>query len=144
MMIDGDFRDLDIQSIVDKVTEAKNHHGRFSGYSPVQWFHGRKHPLIDSESVVPSLNDADAFGQHMARKAQAASCFHQGEAKAILNMALKARSRAVTEFHSGQVVYYFRRGKPSKKMDPHLPRVGYRGPARVLAVENLEKDRHIL
>ncbi len=39
MMFAGDFRDLDIQSSVDKVTGAKNHHGRFNEYSPVQWFH---------------------------------------------------------------------------------------------------------
>ena len=43
-------------------------------------------------------------------------------------MAARARSRVISEVQAGQLVYYFRRGK--RKAD-----IGYRGPAKVIAVE---------
>ena len=49
-------------------------------------------------------------------------------------MASKARSWVISEGQAGQLVYYFRRGK--KEID-----IGYRGPAKVIAVEN---DRVVL
>ena len=74
------------------------------------------------------LTPGSAFEQHLARRTVAAQQFHAADAKNILHMAAKARSRVISEVQAGQLVYYFRRGK--KKSDQ-----GYRGPAKVIAVE---------
>ena len=117
------------QSVVDAVCEAKNQHGSYNGTSPSQWFIGRaRHPLLGAADASPALASGSEFEQHLARKTKAAQEFHAADAKHILRMAARARTRALSEVHAGQLVYYFRRGK--KKEDR-----GYRGPANVIAVE---------
>merc|ERR1712214_83493 len=69
-----------------------------------------------------------AFEEHLTRRTVAAQQIHAAEAKNILRMAARARSRVISEVQAGQLVYYFRRGK--KKSDH-----GYKGPAKVIAVE---------
>ena len=69
-----------------------------------------------------------AFEEHLARKTLASQQFHAADAENILHMAACARSRVISQVQAGQLVYYYRRGK--QKSDQ-----GYRGPAKVIAVE---------
>ena len=80
------------------------------------------------------LTKGPAFEEYLARRTAAAQQFHAGDAKNILHMAAKARTRVLSEVQAGQLVYYFRRG--TRKSDQ-----GYRGPAKVIAVE---KDKAAL
>ena len=80
------------------------------------------------------ITKGSAFEEHLARKAVAAQQFHAADAKNILHMAARARSRVISEVQAGQLVYYFRRGK--KKADQ-----GYKGPAKVIAVEKRTGQR---
>ena len=94
----------------------------------MQWFHGRSHPLMDGEEIPQSLAEGTEFEQHLHRKTTAATAFIKAEARTMLRLALAARSRRIRDPEAGQIVYYYRRGK--KRVES-----GYRGPARVIAVE---------
>ena len=74
------------------------------------------------------ITKGSAFEEHLARRTVAAQQFRAADAKNILHMAARARSRVISEVQAGQLVYYFRRGE--KKADQ-----GYKGPAKVIAVE---------
>ena len=130
LLLEDVFEGSTYQNVVDRTCEAKNNNGSYNGTSPSQWFLGRsRHPLIDTSEASPMLTPGSAFEQHLARRTVAAQQFHAADAKNILHMATKARSRIISEVQVCQLVYYFRRGK--KKGDQ-----GYRGPAKVIAVEN--------
>ena len=95
----------------------------------MQWFHGRSHPLMDGTEVPPSLAEGSEFEHHLHRKTTAATAFLKAEARNMLRLALAARSRKIRDPEAGQIVYYYyRRGKERAES-------GYRGPARVIAVE---------
>ena len=92
--------------------EAKNRNGSYNGTSPSQWFLGRsRNPLVDSSEASPLLAKGSAFEEHIARRTVAAQQFHAADAKNILQLASKARSRVLSEVQAGQLVYYYRRGK---------------------------------
>ena len=130
--MDDTFEGATNQSIVDATCEAKNQHGSYNDTSPSQWFVGRsRHPLVGTADASPSLTLGSEFEQHLLRRTRAAQEFHAADAKNILKMAGRARARVLPEVHAGQLVYYFRRGK--KKEDR-----GYRGPAKIIAVEKGE------
>ena len=100
------------QTIVDSVCEAKNRNGTYNGTSPCQWLLGKsRHPLIDASEASPMITKGSAFEEHLARKTIAAQQFHAADAKNMLHMASRARSRVISEVLVGQLVYYFRRGK---------------------------------
>ena len=102
--------------------------------APIQWFHGiQKHPLIDLEEVPPSLQRGSDFEEHIMGRSAAGKAFHEAEAKTLLRLATHARSRTLRNPQLGQSVYYFRRGKGSKKP-------GYLGPAKVIAIEPSHDD----
>ena len=71
--------------------------------------------LIDTPEASPMITKGSAFEEHLARRTVAAQQFHAADAKNILHMAARARSRVISEVQAGQLVYYFRRGK--KKAD---------------------------
>ena len=78
----------------------------------MQWFVGRsRHPLVGTSEASPSLMPGSEFEDHLVRKTRAAQELHAADAKNILKMASKARSRVLREVQAGQLVYYFRRGK---------------------------------
>ena len=135
LLLEDTFEGATTQSIVDQTCEAKNQNGSYHGTSPSQWFLGRsRHPLVDTAEASPTLlGHGTEFEQHLARKTKAAQEFHAADAKNILRMAARARSRVLSEVQAGQLVYYFRRGE--KKGDR-----GYRGPAKVIAVEKKGKE----
>ena len=100
------------QTTVDHACESKNRLGSYHGTSPRQWFLGRRrNPLIDASEASPLLPTGCAFEEHLARRNKAAQQFHAVDAKRILRMAAKARSRVISEVQAGQLVYYFRCGK---------------------------------
>ena len=88
-----------------------------------------RHPLIDTADASPMLTKGSAFEEHLKKRTTASQQFHAADAKNILQMAARARSRVISKVQAGQLVYYFRRGK--KKAEQ-----GYRGPAKVIAVEH--------
>ena len=125
---------MDPENVLDAACNSKNVNGSYGGYSPIQWFHGKdKHPLIQAAEVPPSLSAGSDFEQNLLRRTQAAKAFHEAEAKTMLRLATIARSRTLRNPQLGQTVYYYRRGKGSHKS-------GYRGPARVIAVETPHGD----
>ena len=135
LMLEDSFEGADNQTIVDSVCEAKNRNVTYNGTSPSQWLLGRnRHPLIDTSEASPMITKGSAFEEHLTRRTVAAQQFHAADAKNILHMAARARSRVISEVQAGQLVYYFRRGK--KKADQ-----GYKGPAKVIAVEKGPKRR---
>ena len=112
LMLEDVFEGADNQTFVDNVCEAKNRNGSYNGTSPSQWLLGRsRHPLIDTTEASPMITSGSAFEEHLARKTVAAQQFHAADAKHILHMAARARSRVISEVQAGQLVYYFRRGK---------------------------------
>ena len=76
----------------------------------------------------PILTKGSEFEQHLERKTRAAQEFHAADAKNIIKMASRARTRALHELYPGQIVNYFRRGKKKEGR-------GYRGPAKAIAIE---------
>ena len=94
---------------------------------------GRRHPVLDAEELPPIGNDdLDALEEHLARRNRVAAHFHAADAQATITLAERARNRIVVQPTPGMLVYYFRRSKGTKYQPIH---VGYRGPARVLALE---------
>ena len=111
-LLEDVFEGADNQTTVDHVCESKNRNGSYNGTSPSQWLLGRtRNPLIDASGASPLLTHGSAFEEHLARRTKAAQQFHAVDAKHVLHMAAKARSRAISEVQAGQLVYYFRRGK---------------------------------
>ena len=129
LLLEDAFEGAENQLTVDQVCETKNRLGSYNGTSPIQWLLGRtRNPLIDSSEASPMLSRNTPFEEHLIRRTVAAQQFHAADAKNILQMAAKARSRVLSGVQSGQLVYYFRRGKRNSD-------IGYRGPAKVIAVE---------
>ena len=60
-VLDDHYSELDFEDIVDLACQAKNDNGRYGGYSPMQWFHGRGHPLMDGAEVLPSLEAGSPY-----------------------------------------------------------------------------------
>ena len=133
-MMDDMFEDCFNQFVVDATCEAKNQHGSYNGATPMQWFVGRsRHPLVGTSEASPSLMPGSEFEEHLIRKTRAAQEFHAADAKNILKMASRARARVLQDVQAGQLVYYFRRGKRKDE-------AGYRGPAKIIAVERGEGE----
>ena len=123
----------EIQALISETTQIKNDFGRYGGSSPSQWMTGRRHPVLDSDELPPVGNDdLDALEEHLARRNRVAAHFHATDARATITLAERARNRIVSQPTPGMLVYYFRRSKGTKYQPIH---VGYRGPARVLALE---------
>ena len=87
----------------------------------------------DAEEAPPvGDHDLDALEEHLARRNRVAGHFHAADAKATITLAERARNRIVAQPRPGMLVYYFRRSKGTKYQPIHA---GYRGPARVIALE---------
>ena len=88
---------------------------------------------MDTEDIPPmdgdDLNDLEL---HLSRRNYVAEQFFQADARATIRLAAKARNRIVVQPQVGVLVYYYRRSKGTRYQRVH---VGYRGPARVIAVE---------
>ena len=76
-----------------------------------------RNPLIDTSEASPMLTKGSAFEEHLARRTVVAQQFHAADAKNILHMAAKARTRVLSEVQAGQLVYCFRRGNARSTND---------------------------
>ena len=98
-----------------------------------QWMTGRPHPMFDTDEIPPMEEDeVTLLEEHLTRRAHVASLFHKADAKATVTLAARARNRRVISPEVGMLVYYYRRQKGTRYQ---APVAGYRGPARVIAVE---------
>lgn len=106
VFLEGVFEGADNQTTVDHICESKNRIGSYNGASSSQWLLGRtRNPLIDASEASPLLTNGSAFEEHLARRTKAAQQFHAADAKHILHMVAKARSRVISEVQAGQWVY---------------------------------------
>jgi hypothetical protein len=122
-----------LQVLVNETTQIKNDFGRYGGSSPSQWMTGRRHPVLDNDEPPPTGDqDLEALEEHLSRRNHVAGLFHAADARATIKLAERARHRVVSQPQPGMLVYYFRRSKGTKYQPIHA---GYRGPARVLALE---------
>ena len=127
---------------------AKNSLHNIRGYSPHQWAFGRSHQRIasflqnyDNLPLQSQRQELD-FEESLQVETKAQRIFLEADAKRRLARALRHRCRPLKEFQTGQLVYYFRKGRKEGS------RYGgkWYGPARVLCHErtNLEAGREHL
>ena len=118
--------------------KAKNSLHNVRGYSPYQWSFGQNHNRLasflqqyDNLPLHSQREDLD-FETNLQVECQAQQAFLEADARRRLSRALHSRCRPLKDFCTGQLVYYFRRGRKEGS------RYGGRwhGPARVLCHES--------
>ena len=116
---------------------AKNSMHNIRGYSPNQWAFGQEHNRIASflqqghNMANQRAREDETFEQSLLTQVEAQKLFLQAGAKRGLERALRVQSRPLREFGTGDLVYYFRRGrKEGSRYGGH-----WHGPARVLCHE---------
>ena len=113
---------------------AKNEMHQIRGYSPNQWAFGQAKGRTESvlqqgeNHVLQSRRDSEVFEEQLQVVLQARQTFLKADARRRLARAALARSRKVTNFETGNLVYYWRRGRG-------IPEGLWHGPARVVCVE---------
>ena len=94
---------------------------------------GRRHPILDVDEPPPvDGTDLEGLEAHLVRRNHIAELFYKADAKATITIAERARNRIVIQPQIGMLVYYYRRSKEARYQPTHQ---GYRGPARVIAIE---------
>ena len=112
------------------------------GYSPVQWVLGytpRVPGLLTEEPLeLPSLDPSDEFLQKLQRQKKAANAVFSADVDVRLRRALNRKfTGQLTVFQLGDMCYYYRDGPGGIG-----PKLRWRGPARVVMVEQLESGPH--
>ena len=131
------------QEILALALGAKNSLHQIHGFSPYQWAFGKNHNRISSflqqydHLPLQSAREDPDFEDKMQAECAAQQTFLRLDARRRLARALRARCRPLKEFQTGQLVYYFRRGRKEGS------RYGGRwhGPARVLCHESTSNSR---
>lgn len=133
--------------VLSLALSAKNSLHQIKGYSPNQWAFGKAHNRISSYlqqyDVLPwhsQRKDLD-FEESLQAELKAQKLFLEVDARRRLSRAMHSRCRPLREFQTGQLVYYFRKGRKEGS------RYGgkWHGPARVLCHERTsihEERRH--
>ena len=105
------------------------------GYSPVQWVLGyTPHVPLSLSSLDPS----DEFLQKLQRQKKAANAVFAADVDTRLRRALNRKfTGQLTIFQPGDLCYYYRDGPGCTG-----PKLRWRGPARVVMVEQLESGPH--
>eukprot|EP00971_Amphidinium_carterae_P087435 1729932-Amphidinium_carterae.1 len=93
---------MSFSEILAHAVAAKNSFGRYGGSSPAQFVMGKGHPLLDGAEAVPP-NELSTLETHLQRKTAAIKAFMESEAKAMLCLALHARSRTLLQPEPGQI-----------------------------------------
>ena len=97
---------------------------------------GHIHPVFGTEDTPPATaDDISELEAHLARRNHIAGILYHADARATITLAKRARHRIIRQPTIGMLVYYNRR-LLVKSQRGHLH--GYRGPARVIAVEPSE------
>ena len=112
------------------------------GYSPVQWVLGytpHVPGLLTEEPLeLPSLDPSDEFLQKLQRQKKAANAVFSADVDVRLRRALNRKfTGQLTVFQLGDLCYYYRDGPGGIG-----PKLRWRGPARVVMVEQLESGPH--
>ena len=123
--------------ILSLAVSAKNSMHAVKGYSPNQWAfgiqHGRLHSFLQQFDNLPlqASRQEDSFEENIQRQKRAQQTFLEVDARRRIARALQSRCRPLKEFVTGQLVYYFRKGRREGA------RYGgtWYGPARVLCHE---------
>ena len=137
-------RSFEPQQILALAVNAKNSLHNIRGYTPHQWAFGKSHGRIasflqqhDCLPLQSSRQDLD-FEEALQAEVQAQKLFLEADARRRLSRALRFRCRPLKEFSTGQLVYYFRKGRKEGS------RYGgkWHGPARVLCHESTSVDEN--
>ena len=113
---------------------AKNEMHQVRGYSPNQWAFGQAKGRVESvlqqgeNQVLQSRRESGVFEEQLQVALQARQTFLKADARRRLARAVLARSRRTEVFETGNLVYYWRRGRG-------VPEGLWHGPARVVCVE---------
>ena len=116
---------------------AKNEMHNVRGYSPNQWCFGqskdRVHSYLQYGHHLPtqSMREAESFEEAIQRAEKTRKTFLQADSRRRILRAGKGRARRQQEFHEGQLVYCYRKGRNYTAKHE----TGWHGPARVVAVE---------
>ena len=124
------------QALVDHVTMMKNRLANRGGFSPVQRVFGF-YPRLpggteDHESQRPDHVGDKSLEDAMAMRKAAAKAFLETDCDQALRNVLTAGPRPQTEYHVGQMVYFYRIGHSKKGRK--LPDL-WCGPARVVLLD---------
>ena len=113
--------------LLQYAVEPKNTRGIKDGYSPSQWFLGRR--LADEIVGGKSLEGVSShhFNAHVKRVVDAQKASVGLDSRALVRRALPARNRLVGEFEQAQLVCHYRRKRG--RTTALLQRLG---PARVV------------
>ena len=115
---------------------AKNELHQVSGYSPNQWAFGQERNRVQSflqhgnNLPTQSLREQETFESSLQRMELARHGFLKADARRRILRAARGRARKAETFQTGQLVYFYRKGLKSSRYEG-----GWRGPARVIAVE---------
>ena len=113
------------------------------GYSPVQWVLGytpHVPGLLTEESLeLPKLDPSDKFLQKLQRQKKAANAIFSTDVDVLLRRAFNRKfTGQLIVFQLGDIYYYYRDGPGGIG-----PKRRWKGPARVVMVEQLESGPHI-
>ena len=128
--------DVSAKEIVALSVSAKNELHAIKGYSPNQWAFGqnpkRVWSFLNCYEHLPSMSSEEpTFHENIRRMAMAREVFIRCDSERRLKRVALLKSRKQQVFQSGDLVYYYRKGKGyGAKV-----RGRWHGPARVLFVE---------
>ena len=125
------------EEVLNLSLSAKNNMHNIRGYSPNQWAFGQNDSPISSflsqgdHPPTESARGYEDFESALQRETSARKHFLEIDARRRVQRALRAQGRPLREFSSGDLVYYYRRGrKEGSRYGGH-----WYGPARVLCHE---------
>ena len=130
--------EVDCREVFDLCTAAKNELHIHKGFSPNQWSFGQHKDRIESYLqngdvlTIQSGREHDVhFEETLQRRNEARVVFLRNDARKRIQRALNARARKTQTFETGQLVYFFRRGRGHGNRYESY----WFGPAKVVCVE---------
>ena len=124
--------------ILTLALQAKNEMHAVRGYSPCQWAFGQNHKRVSSflqqyeHLPTSSAREVDEdFETSLQREIHAKKVFLEHDSRRRIARAMRAQSRTLHEFQTGDLVFYYRKGRSTHKASAGR----WMGPARVLCHE---------
>ena len=127
-----------LRYVVPQINRSTN----VRGYSPVQWVLGYTPHipglLTEEPLPPPSLDPSDEFLQKLQRQKAAANAVFSADVDTRLRRAMNRKfAGQLIVFHLGDMRYYYRDGPGGIG-----PKLRWRGPARIVMVEQLDGGPH--
>ena len=130
--------DYSFSELLGYALSAKNALSKQRGRRPVEWVLGKVPRYLAeapaAENLSEQVGDSASFEKHAAIRQAARESYIQAESSSRLRALAAARSMPVREYREGMLVYYWR-ARPLRESAGTHKLGGFRGPARVLAVE---------